>query len=57
MGPEEKILVPHNNQNTKSIEQGKNIKSGKGKRPGNIQRETYLNYTQLFSRDSKARRA
>jgi hypothetical protein len=33
------------NQNTKSIEQRKNIKNVKRKRPGNIQRQTYQNYT------------
>jgi hypothetical protein len=35
-GTGKKILVPHNNQNIKSTEQRKNIKSYKGKRSSNI---------------------
>jgi hypothetical protein len=34
-------------------EQRKNVKTGKGKRPGYIQRKTYQNYTQLLKRDPK----
>ena len=36
MGLEKKILPENNNQNTRSTEQGKNVKSIKGKWPGNI---------------------
>jgi hypothetical protein len=41
LDPENKILLSHNNQNTKSTEQRKNIKSCKGKRPKNINSELY----------------
>ena len=36
MGLEKKILPENNNQNPRSTEQGKNVKSSKGKWPGNI---------------------
>jgi ABC-type polysaccharide/polyol phosphate transport system ATPase subunit len=39
-----KVLLSHNNQNIKSTAQRKNIKRGKVKRPGNIERQTYQNY-------------
>ena len=48
-----KILQPYNNQNTKFTEQGNNIISIKGKRPGNIQRQTYQKCIQFLNRDSK----
>jgi hypothetical protein len=35
-GPEKKFLLSHNNQNTNCTEQGKNIKSSKGKRSSKI---------------------
>jgi hypothetical protein len=53
MRAEKKILSSHNNQNTKYAEQRKNIKGCKGKRPSNIKRQTYQNYTKLLNRDSK----
>lgn len=38
-GPEMKFHLAHNNQNTRHTEK-KNIKSGKRKRPRNLQRQT-----------------
>jgi hypothetical protein len=53
--PEKKIFSQHNNTNIKSKEQERNIKSVKGKRPGNIQWQKYLNYTRIINRDWKFR--
>ena len=36
IGPEKKLLLSHNNQNTKCTKQRKNIKSSRGKRSRNI---------------------
>jgi hypothetical protein len=36
IGTEKKILLPHNNQNIKYAQQGKNFKSSNRKGPGNI---------------------
>jgi hypothetical protein len=46
-----KFFLSHNNHNTKCTKQRKNIKSSKGKRSNNIQRQTYQNYTGLLIRD------
>jgi hypothetical protein len=43
----------HSNQNIKSTEQRKNIKSDKVKRPGNRQRKANQNYMWLLNRRSK----
>jgi hypothetical protein len=45
IGPEKKILSPQNNQNAKCVEHRKNIKRCKEKRPSNVSRQTYQNYT------------
>jgi ribosomal protein S24E len=51
-----RILLSHNNQNTKCTQQGKNIKRCKGKRPSNIQRKIYQSYTRLLNRDYESQK-
>ena len=42
--------------NTKCTKQTKNIKSSKGKRASNLQRQTYQNYIRLFPRDHESQK-
>ena len=40
-GPENKVHLPHNNQNNKHSKKKKNDNRCKGKRPSNILKQTY----------------
>ena len=48
-----KNILEKNPPKHKDYRTKRNIKSTKGKRTGNIQMQSYQNYTQLFNRDSK----
>jgi len=53
MVPERKILLPHNNQNTKGREQRNNIKVAREK---GHKRQTYQSYTRLLNRDYESQK-
>jgi hypothetical protein len=41
---------------TKCIKQRKNVKSSKGKRSNNVERQNYQNYTRLLTRDNESQK-